>query len=242
MLYHDAENLHLTSRWSGGGIPTFLPADVADIRVLSTFVENGQSLTQQSLTYADERHLVWAGAIGAVTHGQQCKAFTSSPGLEGDRDGAAGIRGEGLAAGGTYYCEGPWVGTSDALAQGDTSRLIVRYRYLLRPGLLADRFEAEPLKGWPNEQRDELEGADVAEVVTVAEARDAALVDLAQTGRRRLSADSIIAAVDCGAAIHQGDGLGRSPVSSEPMGIQLGAFIENVVAVVGNGRAGLRTY
>jgi hypothetical protein len=95
---------------------TLLPADVADIRVLSTFVENCQPLMQQSLAYAYERHLVWAGAIGAVTHGQQCKAFTRGPGLEGDRDGAAGIWGKAPATGGTYYFECPRIRTSDALA------------------------------------------------------------------------------------------------------------------------------
>src|ERR1700730_16543505 len=91
-----------------GGIPTLLPADVADIRLLSTFVENCQPLTQQSLAYANERHLVWAGAIGVVANGQQCQAFTGSPGLEGDRDGAAGIRGKARATAATYYSEGPW--------------------------------------------------------------------------------------------------------------------------------------
>ena len=216
---------------------TLLRANVADIRVFSTFVENGQPLTQHSLAYAYERHLVWAGAIGAVTHSQQCKAFTSSPGLEGDRDGAAGIRGKARPTAGTYYSEGAGVETSDTLAQGDTGRLIVRDRHPPRRGLLADGFDAEPLKGWPNEQRDELEGADVAEIVAVAEARDTALVDLAQARRRRVSADGIIAAVDRSAAILQGDGLGRSAVELETVRIQLRIYVEDVAAIVGDHRA-----
>jgi hypothetical protein len=54
----------------------------------------------------------------------------------------------------------------------------------------------------------------------MAEARDAALVNLAQTGRRQRRTDRIVPGVDCRAAILQGDGLGRSAVGPETAKVQ----------------------
>src|SRR5262249_52778540 len=85
---------------------------------------------------------------------------------------------------------------------------------------------------------DELEGADVAEFVTMAKSSDATLIGLPQTTGRRGSADRIVAVIDCRAAALQGNGRGGSAVRARTIRIQPGVHVEDIATTVADGCAG----
>ena len=69
-----------------------------------------------------------------------------------------------------------------------------------------------------------------------AEAREAALVDTAEAGTRRLLADRIVPGTISRAALFQGNSLGWTPVGLETTGIQYRIYVEDIVAVIGDRR------
>ncbi len=91
---------------------------------------------------------------------------------------------------------------------------------------------------WQERQVDELERADIADRISRARAWEAALVDAAQTLRRRRLAYHIVPGIDRRTAILQCHGLGRSAVLLKASRIQQWVYSEDVMAIVGDGCTG----
>src|SRR5690242_6234814 len=168
--------------------------------------------------FADEPDAVRAGAVGTVTHAQHCTTITSRRRLEGDRDGAARIRGEGRTTIVVFDEIGGVIAT-DSCAQGDTACLIVGDGYVAGLILLTNWLRSEERQLGVYQQVVELKGADIAEIVAIGETVIATLINAAEAGWCRRRADRIVALIDRRTAELQGDGLGWSPVILETAGI-----------------------
>src|SRR5208337_2639677 len=123
----------------------------------------------------------------------------------------------------------------DTLCQRDIGSLIVSYRNRLDGGLLVEDLGSEAELGWQERQVDELERTNIADRISWTRAWEAALIEAAQTFRRRRLAYHIVPGVDRRAAILQCYSLGLSAVLLKTTGIQKRVYAEDVMAVVGDG-------